>query len=176
MANQTASSVNQTTKLEDPPPFDPSEYTLEQLVLLVTTERLHTIEKQSRDAIKELTERQGRVRTLHDILTKINSMSDDSGKVKVDEELHKMLKDAAQSEGLDIDIKDVGQEYSTASRDRLVDNFRMRVDDLNIQNDMQIQKVTRLNNERYESYQLARSILKPLDEDKKNKARAIRGN
>lgn len=175
MSDATAPKVTGTEETGGEPPFDPNKYTLEQLVLLVTSERLHNIEKQSRDELKELKERQEKVKELHDLLSKINSLTDDVGKVKVDEELKKLL-EAAKEAGIDIDIKDVGKEYDGRGRERLVDNIRMRIDDLNVKNDMQIQAVTRLTNERYESYQLARSIIKPLDEDKKNKARAIRGN
>lgn len=175
MSDKRTTGIDETGKTGETPPFDPNQYTLEQLVLLVTTERLHQIEKKSRDEIKELSERQKKVEELHKILSKMNALTDNSGHLKMDEELHKLL-EAAKSEGLDLNIKEVGGEYDTRERDRLVDNVRMRVDDLNIKNDMQIQAITRLTNERYESYQLARSILKPLDEDKKNKARAIRGN
>jgi len=66
-------------------------------------------------------------------------------------------------------------KYSREERERLVENIRMACDDLNMENDMQIQTVTRLTNERYEAFQLARSIMKPLHEDKINKARALAG-
>ena len=51
----------------------------------------------------------------------------------------------------------------------------MHIEDLNTQNDMQLQTVTQLTNERYETYQMARAIMKPLDEDKKQKARSVAG-
>jgi hypothetical protein len=40
---------------------------------------------------------------------------------------------------------------------------------------MQIQTISRFTNERYETYQMARSILRPLHEDKQRKAREISG-
>lgn len=60
------------------------------------------------------------------------------------------------------DIRKDTEFYTKEQRDRLVDNIRMNMDDLNVQNDMQLQKVSRLNNESYESYQNARLMLKTL--------------
>jgi len=70
-------------------------------------------------------------------------------------------------------VKDDKFKYNKDERDRLVENIRMTIEDLNVKNDMQLQTITRLTNERYESYQMARSILKPLHDDKINKAHAM---
>ena len=65
--------------------------------------------------------------------------------------------------------------FSREERDGSVENIRITADDINVMNDMQLQTISRLTNERYESYQMARSILKPLHDDKLRKAREISG-
>lgn len=74
-----------------------------------------------------------------------------------------------------VNLKEDKFTYNKEERERLIENIRITSDDNNVLNDMQLQSITRLTTERYESYQLARSIMKPLHEDKVNKARAIAG-
>ena len=57
----------------------------------------------------------------------------------------------------------------------MLENLKMSCDDLNLQNDMQLQDLNQLMNERYEVYQMARAIMKPLHDDKVHKARSISG-
>jgi hypothetical protein len=83
-----------------------------------------------------------------------------------------MLKQAKE---YGVDLKDDKFKFNKEERERLIENIRLTIDDCNVLNDMQLQTITRLTTERYESYQLARSIMKPLHEDKTNKARAIAG-
>lgn len=65
--------------------------------------------------------------------------------------------------------------FTKEMRDRLLDNIRITIDDHNVKNDMQLQTVTRLTNERYETYQMARSIMKTLHDAKTQHARGITG-
>ncbi|MCP5507666.1 MAG: hypothetical protein H7A37_05150 [Chlamydiales bacterium] len=154
--------------------IDLDTISLEALVLLINTERLRTLEGSTEKELKELTARQKIVSDLHNTLSAINDATDSKGKltIKKDSDLYKMLKEAKKM-GVKISKKE--GSFDSNERERLVENIRMHIEDLNVKNDMQLQKVTRLTNERYESYQMARSILKPLDEDKKNKARAVSG-
>lgn len=146
---------------------------LEALVLLINTERLKNLNDRTIKEFKELKERQGKVRELHEILRQINSHTSENDELdlKKTPELLEFLKKAKENHGLTIDEKKT--HYKKDERERLVSNFNMLIQDLNVQNDMQLQTTSRLTNERYESYQMARSILKPLHEDKINKARAI---
>ncbi|MFQ5729195.1 MAG: hypothetical protein ACE5GN_02400, partial [Waddliaceae bacterium] len=124
--------------------------------------------------LKELKERQAKVAELHKVLKAINAATDANGKIDCskNDELKKLLKKAKE---LGADVKDDKFKYNKEERDRLVENVRMSIEDLNVQNDMQLQTVSRLTNERYESYQMARSILKPLHEAKISHARGIKG-
>ncbi len=60
-------------------------------------------------------------------------------------------------------------------RELLIENIRTSIDDYNTENDLQLQMITRYTNERYETFQMVRSIMKPLHEDKVNKARSAAG-
>jgi len=146
--------------------------TVEQIACLLNTERLNGIQKESAKELKELAERQEKVRKLHQLVAAINNNTDKNGKLKVEKgsELEKLLKEA---EKMGIKLKKTNGTYEGVDRQNMVDNIGMFIDDLNTQNDMQLQKVTRLTNERYESYQLAKSMIKPDDEAKKNIARNI---
>jgi len=153
---------------------DPNSYSVETLILLINTERLTYLKNRTRTELTELNERQGKVRTLHQLLRAINAATDDKGKVDCsnNKEIQGLLKEA---KNLGVEIKDGKFKFTREERDRLVENIRITVDDYNVENDMQLQTISRLTNERYESYQMARSILKPLHDDKLRKAREISG-
>jgi hypothetical protein len=152
---------------------DPNNLSLDALVLLLNKQRLEHLSKQSRKEFETLKERQGKVSKLNKLLKAINSNTNDKGEFNCNEnqDLINMLNEARE----EVDIKTGKTAFNKDERDRLVENIRLSIEDYNVQNDMQLQTITRLTNERYESYQLARSILKPLHEDKLNKARAIQG-
>lgn len=147
---------------------------LDALILLINTERLKFLKEKTRTELSDLRDRQEKVRTLHKLLRSINSITDDKGKIDCsnNQELKDLLK---QAKALGVDINDGKTKYSREERDRLVENIRITADDFNVENDMQLQSISRLTNERYESYQMARSILRPLHEDKLRKAREIAG-
>lgn len=150
------------------------DLSLEALILLINTERLASLKDQTAKELKELKERQEKVRKLHELLSAINALTDDKGKFDCSKnrELKKLL---AEAKELGVEIKEGKYSYTKEERDRLVENIRMASEDYNVENEMQIQAISRLTNERYESYQMARSILKPLHEDKQRKAREIAG-
>lgn len=151
-----------------------SKLYLEQLVLLILAERLNSLQDSVEKELADLNERQKDVRTLHKVMKAINANTDDKGNFDCTKspELIDLLNQARE---LGIDIKEGKTKYTKEERDRLVDNLKMGVEDLNVQNEMKLQKISRLTNERYESYQLARTIMKPLHDDKVNKARAAGG-
>jgi len=151
----------------------------EALALLVTTERLHKLEADSRRELKELRERQQKVNFLHKLTKTLHAGTSPKGELDHSklpkerlEDLKEMMREAKR---LGVELQEEKLKYTNEERERLLENIRMTVEDFNVQNEMQIQLVTRLTNERYESYQMARSILKPLHDDKMNKARAISG-
>lgn len=183
MANSNNEAVANNSALEAVKTVngrDPKDMELEQLVFLLLTERLRQLQQKSTDEFKELKKRQDEVVQMHKVLKVINSHTTDESELSFDQnsELTQHLKDAREKLGIDIQdgtVKDGKMTYTKDQRERLIDNIRMTIDDHNTKNDMQMQTVTRLINERYESYQMARAILKPIHDDKMSKARAIAG-
>lgn len=168
IVSQLINSVENSHEINDP------NLSLDALILLINTERLKYLKEKTRTELSELRERQEKVHTLHKLLRVINSITDDKGKVDCsnNSEMKDLLK---QAKKLGVDLNDGKMKYTREERDRLVENIRITVDDFNVENDMQLQSISRLTNERYESYQMARSILRPLHEDKLRKAREIAG-
>lgn len=153
---------------------DHKNLSLESLSLLLTTERLHKLESDSRGQLDELRKRQQKVSFLHKLMKTVNTGTDSKGEIDMTPypEIQGMLQQAKDL-GVDLDINKL--KYNSEERERLQENLRLTVEDFNVQNEMQLQMITRMTNERYESYQMARAILKPLHDDKLNKARAISG-
>ncbi len=159
---------------------DSKDMELEQLVFLLLTERLNQLQQKSMDEFKELKKRQDEVVQMHKVLKAINANTNNESELSFDlsSDLMQHLNHARDKLGIEIQpgaIKDNKMTYTKDQRERLIDNIRMTIDDHNTRNDMQMQTVTRLINERYESYQMARAILKPIHDDKMSKARAIAG-
>lgn len=172
MADTT--KVLDTAEVEKTEPSKSENHSLETLAFLINVDRLEYLRKQTEKELDELKTRQNHVRTLHKLIKAINAATDSKGNLDFtkDEELKKKIKEAKE---LGVELKDDKFKYTKEERDRLIENIRMSVEDFNVQNDMQIQSISRFTNERYESYQLTRNILKPLHEDKLNKARSSAG-
>jgi hypothetical protein len=152
---------------------DYGSLSLESLALLINTERLKRLEDRIVNEFVELKKRQDQVIFLHKLIKTINIATENGAfDCSNNAELQKLMT-KAQEYG--VNIKTEKFKYTSDERERLIDNIRMTADDYNVLNDMQLQTVTRFITERYESYQLARSIMKPLHDDKTNKARAIAG-
>lgn len=147
---------------------------IEELVFLLLTTRLNALKDEITTEFKSLKERQDNVAELHKTLQALKSNKDDKGEIDFtnNDELKALIKRAKE---LGVNVKEDKTHYTKEQLNDLIENVRMSVEDLNVQNDMQLQKVTRLTNERYESFQLARAIMKPLHDDKLNKARAMSG-
>lgn len=146
---------------------------LEAVALLINLERLKHLESKITKEFLELKKRQDEVKLLHKLIKTINANTvNEEFDCVNNEELKNLLVEARE---YGVDLKEGKFKYTKEERERLIENIRITSDDSNILNDMQLQTITRLTTERYESYQLARSIMKPLHEDKANKARAIAG-
>ena len=152
----------------------PANISLQSLILLVNAERLRFLHDKTHQEFAQLKERQQQVSTLHKLQKGINNATSTKGEFDCsnNKELQDLLQKARE---LGVETEEGKFKYTPEEKDRLIENIRMTVEDLNVQNDMQMQTITNLNNERYESYQLARAIIKPLHDDKLNKARAIAG-
>lgn len=148
---------------------------LEALTLLISKGKVNEMETKLREEFRELNERQGKVKYLHNVIKAINAATTEEGKLDVSQskELLEMLKETHETYDVTIDLEKMN--YTSQERDRLIENIKMTVDDFNVQNEMQMQAISRLNNERHELFQLAKSILKPLHEAKTRAAQAARG-
>lgn len=152
---------------------DSQALSLESMALLINADRLKQLEKKISSEFIELKKRQDQVTHLHKTIKAINAATVNG---ELDFSKNQEIKDhLAKAKEHGVDIKDGKHKYSADERDRLIENLRLTADDFNVLNDMQLQTVSRLTTERYESYQLARAIMKPHHEDKINKARAIAG-
>ncbi|MDP1834472.1 MAG: hypothetical protein Q8K75_00955 [Chlamydiales bacterium] len=178
---------------------DPTDMSIEEITQLLILSKLDNLKTEFAQKGQELKTRQDKVRWLHDLMQKLNKRIDketgelDLTHVKIDEttgllkegqtidgdeelkailELRSKLKEAANEKGYEVKAQG---KYNKDERERMLDNLRMICDDLNLQNDMQLQDLNQLINERYEVYQMARAILKPLHDDKLHKARSISG-
>jgi hypothetical protein len=155
-------------------PIDPNDLSLEALIMLLHTNRIKHLQDTTANKFQELSKKQKEVAELHKILKAVNKATQEKGDldIKGNDELKALLEKAKE---LGVDVDTSKETYNHLERERLVENIRTTVEDLNVENDMMLQEVTRLNNERYESYQMARTILKPLHDSKTSHARAARG-
>jgi hypothetical protein len=153
---------------------DPKNLSLESMVVLITANLLHRLEDDSRTQMNELRTRQEKVSFLHKLMKTINTATGNKGDVDFSAypEVMDMLKKAKE---MGVELSETQKVYNNDERERLVENLRMTVEDLNVQNDMQLQMISRLNNERYECYQMAKSILKPLHDVKMKSGSYIGG-
>lgn len=164
--------INGAQDIETHKPF--KHENIEGLVFLLLTTRLDYLRDEITREFKSLKERQDQVSELHKTLQALKSNKNDKGEIDFtdNEELKEMINRAKE---LEVEIDPAKTQYSKEQLNDLIENIRMAVEDKNVQNDMQLQKVTRLTNERYESFQLARAIMKPLHDAKLANARAIAG-
>jgi hypothetical protein len=157
-------------------PVDNKNLSLEQLVVLINTDRVRSLEAKSKSELTELKERYSQVRSLNDLRKRVNNALSAGPKSSLDltkDSEAKALMEKAKAVGVPvIDGKDV---YTKEEAERLLDNIKMTIEDMNVQNDLQMQQISRLQNEHHESFQLAMSIMRPLHQSKTSSARAIAG-
>jgi hypothetical protein len=88
-------------------------------------------------------------------------------------DLRKGLQEAHEQR--QVEIKWPVDSYNRDERDALVSALDMACKDLNLQNDLQMQDLNRVYQDRLEVLQMARSIMKNLHDDKVHKARSANG-
>ncbi|MCB1119198.1 MAG: hypothetical protein KDK65_04485 [Chlamydiia bacterium] len=169
-----AQQVQDVLQSEDVKKNNKNQYGLQTLAQLLNSSRLDQLSKEAAKELKELRERQQQVRKLHEVLKAINAKTKADGTLDItnDPELQQLLQEAKE---LGVNLDPSKTVYTKEERDRLNDNVRLTVEDLNIENEMQMQTVSRLNNERYESYMMAVRIMRPLHEANMNRAKAMAG-
>jgi hypothetical protein len=172
---------------------------IEQITHLLILQKLSSLKEQFATKGLELKQRQDKVRWVHDLMQRLNKRVDKETGVldlthkKIDEttgelkagesaegdqelqgllEVRRRLKEAAGDRGYEVKAQG---SYTKDERERMIENLRMVCDDLNLQNDLQLQDLNQLVNERYEVYQMARAVFKPLHDDKLHKARSVSG-
>lgn len=146
---------------------------LETLVFLVNAERLDHLQAQADKEFKELGKRQEQVSLLHKTLKKINALTDTKGDLDFshDADLKSLIQQAKE---LGIEgVVDGKETYTKEEKDRLIENIKMTIEDLNIKNEMQLKKADRLTNEKIEAYNLIKKILDPVHSAKMQMARNI---
>ncbi len=153
-----------------------SNLTVEELALLLQVDRLETIDQQMQDASTTIRDRQEDIRLLHDAIAKINNALDDKDRLDIadNEELQELFQQLRDE--LDIDIDPAKTYWKSEEKDRLIEALRFRCEDLNSINQMDLQDIHLFMTKRYEIYELTKSILKPLHQDKVNKARKLSMN
>lgn len=144
--------------------FHVDRVTLETLILMVNAERLKHLHDKTQAEFAQLKKRQDEVKELHNILKKLNSATTATGELDCSKEALPSLLSRAKELGAEINLEKL--QYNKEERERLAENIRLTIEDLNVANDMQLQTLNRLTNERYESYQLANRILKALHDAK----------
>lgn len=156
-------------------PIDLESMSLESLILLLNTENFSKLKDATRTELTELKKRQQDVKRLNEILRSINAATDDKGKLDCskNEELKNLLKEARD---LGVNLKEGKTSFTKEEKDRLVENIRLTTEDLKVDNDLQLQNITRLTNRRYESLQLARGMLEPLERAKRKANQGISGH
>jgi len=176
MADQDPQQVTNDliNAVQDGAPVDTKNLTLEQLVILVNTERVRSLEAKSKAELQELKARYAQVRTLNDLRKLINNVLSADGSVDLTKH-PELLEKLNNAKSLGVPVVDGKTQYSKEEADRLLDNVKMTIDDLNVQNDLQMQQVSRLQNDHHESFQLAMSIMRPIHNAKQSSIRAIGG-
>lgn len=160
--------------IEKIPPKDPNlDISLEALILLINAERLKQLKSQTDEQFKTLKQGQKEVAQLQDLIQAINAATKSDGTLDIEKnpELKAQL-DAAKELGVDLNPQN---KFNKEERDRLIENIRMTIQNKNTDIDMQLQTTSHLTNERFESYQMLRAIMKPLHEMKIAHARGAKG-
>lgn len=163
--------------LVDHVPSEKTDYhqmSIDTLLMLVHSERLKTLKEQSANELKELSDRQAKVRELHDLMKALNKATTEKGDLDISDkpEVAELLRKGKEH---GVNVKEDKRKFTKDERDRLVENVNMTIQDLNVQNDMQFQTIQRLTNERYESFQMVRNTMKPLHDAKQHHARKAAG-
>lgn len=169
---------------------------IQQILKLMILEKAHEVRKSMVEQAKELRERQVRIHFLHTLSQKLTQAIKDGAidfgeeyeqvlaaeQAKTQEEKDEENKNPSDLTALQLLIRaknDFGydlqleKEYDKEYVPKLLDSVRTICDDLNMQNNLQSQDLSQLVNERYEIFQLARSMTKVIDELMKRMAQGM---
>lgn len=130
---------------------------------------------------KKVQENQAALHQLHEILTKVNAMTDGkNGKITVTDELVNLIDQAKRTlSELDIDLTTAnivaGKTYTSDERQRLIENVRIASENTKTEVESYLSKVRETTNGYYEVLKLAMDIIKILDSPKKKITNAIGG-
>ncbi|MBT3579017.1 MAG: hypothetical protein HN501_03400 [Waddliaceae bacterium] len=151
-----------------------ADFCIEDLALLVQAHRLKALEKTMKTKTDNIKEKQGNIKYLHSVLTKINNSLDKKDKLDISKnnDLKGMFGKARE---MGVDIPKDKKVWTKDEKERLLDSIRTECEDLSSENQMSLQDTQALMNQRFETYELTKSILKPLHDDKINKARKMAG-
>ena len=160
-------------KIEDKENIKPS-YSLETLALLVNKQRVDQLEDKLRTNFKDLKKRQEEIKGLQSLIRALNRATDDDEKLDFtkDEELKELY--IAMDKRFELKLPE-GTVFSGAARERVIDNIKMAVDERNLENDLLMNTIQQLNNERNESFQMANKIIKTLNDAKMRVTQALAG-
>lgn len=163
-------SVNKTEKKEK---VDFSNMTLETQLNFLHLSRLNDLKNKLDREFGELKKGQNQVMFLHKLLKRINKETNEKGEFDCsnDKEFQELL---LKAKDMGVDINETKFKYNKDDKDRLVDNLRMTIQDLNVNVDMKNQMSSRYMNERYESFHFIKTNMKILDETKRQSIREIK--
>lgn len=167
------SPTDKIKEIEEDVPFNPDDYTVEQLFLMVKVDRFKYLDDKIGDNLSKLSDRQTKAAKLQDLIAAINAKTV-NGKVTVEKgsDLEKMLNEA-KAEGIAISKTD--GEFDSSERERVIENVRMKVSEYTTKTEMDFQAVNRATNERHQTIQMAYSSVKTLSDLKKTMARNAGG-
>ncbi len=156
---------------------EPQRVALSASLKLLNMIKLQDTQAELKKEYKELLERQEKVRFLSKLQQAINAKADAKGNFDCskDTDLQKLLQEAREI-GVAIPGGEGKLIFNKDEKESLVENLQLMTKDLNVQNEMQFQKVTRLNNEISEFYQLARGTTKPEHDAILSAIRGVRGS
>lgn len=162
------------TSVGNPKPLKLKHPNIEGNTILLLTTRLGYLKNDILAQFKELKKRQDAVSELNKTIQALTTNKNEGGDIDFsnNEELKTLFKRAKE---LGVNIDEQKTKYTKDQLNDAIGNIKMTVEDLNVRNEQQLHETSRLNSERYESFQLARAIMKPLHDDKINKARAAGG-
>lgn len=141
---------------------DRNEMSLQGIMFMAQTEWQKKLETKITAEFVELKGRQDKVSFLKKLVKTINVATvDDQLDCTKNDELKSLLMKAKE---YDVQIKEGKFKFNKQEREVLIENIKITADDFNVLNDMQIQAVSRLTNERNESFSIARMIYKSLHE------------
>ncbi len=160
-------------KIEDKENIKPS-YSLETLALLVNKQRVDQLEDKLRTNFKDLKKRQEEIKGLQSLIRALNRATDDDEKLDFTENAELKELYIAMDKRFELSLPQ-GTKFAGAARERVIDNIKMAVDERNLENDLLMNTIQQLNNERNESFQMANKIIKTLNDAKMRVTQALAG-